>query len=163
MNNPNKRATDLTTTEKRALLEQLLRKKANKSGSYPLSYAQQRLWFLDQWQPESSFYNIALALRLTGTLNIRALELSLNEIVQRHEALRTTFVIVDGQPAQIITPKLKIPMPMVDLVGIGAISSTADAFDARATIIKQLVATEGTTAFRFGTWSADTHYLAEFR
>ncbi|OKH59454.1 hypothetical protein NIES2130_09045 [Scytonema sp. HK-05] len=68
----------------------------------PLSYAQQRLWFLDQLEPNSAFYNIPIALRLVGNLNQAALEQSLQEIIHRHEALRTNFITVDGQPTQII-------------------------------------------------------------
>ncbi|MBC1281330.1 non-ribosomal peptide synthetase, partial [Nostoc sp. UCD121] len=68
----------------------------------PLSYAQQRLWFLDQLQPLGGLYNIPLTLRLIGTLNVAALEQSLQEIIHRHEVLRTNFINVDGQPIQII-------------------------------------------------------------
>ncbi|QFZ12020.1 non-ribosomal peptide synthetase [Anabaena sp. YBS01] len=68
----------------------------------PLSYAQTRLWFLDKLNPNSSFYNIPIALRLAGTLNRTALEQSLQEIIGRHEALRTNFLTVDGQPIQVI-------------------------------------------------------------
>jgi amino acid adenylation domain-containing protein/non-ribosomal peptide synthase protein (TIGR01720 family) len=73
-----------------------------KNTDLPLSYAQQRLWFLDQFEPNSSSYNIPVALRLVGTLNVAALDKSLQEIIHRHEALRTNFVTVDGQPTQII-------------------------------------------------------------
>jgi amino acid adenylation domain-containing protein/thioester reductase-like protein len=76
--------------------------KRAKDAEIPLSYAQQRLWFLDQFEPNSSFYNIPFGLRLVGTLNITALEQSLKEIIHRHEALRTNFITVDGQPIQII-------------------------------------------------------------
>ncbi|WP_442941022.1 amino acid adenylation domain-containing protein [Nostoc sp.] len=68
----------------------------------PLSYAQQRLWFLDQLEPNSPLYNIPFALRLVGNLNRVALEQSFQEIIHRHEALRTNFITVDGQPIQII-------------------------------------------------------------
>ncbi|MBE8986271.1 amino acid adenylation domain-containing protein [Nostoc sp. LEGE 12450] len=68
----------------------------------PLSYAQQRLWFLDQLEPNSASYNIPLALRLVGNLNQAALKQSLQEIIDRHEALRTNFITVNGQPIQII-------------------------------------------------------------
>ncbi|MEA5561957.1 non-ribosomal peptide synthase/polyketide synthase [Planktothrix agardhii] len=71
----------------------------------PLSYAQQRLWFLDQLEPNSPFYNIPLALRLEGTLKIDVLEKSLQEIIQRHESLRTNFLTLDGNPVQIIKPE----------------------------------------------------------
>ena len=81
----------------------------------PLSFSQQRLWFLQQLQPDSYFYNEHVALELTGVLNIEALEQSLNQIVQRHEALRTTFEVVDEQPVQIIAPSLTLPLAVVDL------------------------------------------------
>ncbi|MBV9791223.1 MAG: amino acid adenylation domain-containing protein, partial [Chloroflexi bacterium] len=70
----------------------------------PLSFAQQRLWFLDQLQPGSSVYTIPLVVRLIGTLDVSALQQSLAEIMRRHEVLRTTFAIVDGQPSQVIAP-----------------------------------------------------------
>ncbi|MEH1824947.1 MAG: non-ribosomal peptide synthase/polyketide synthase [Nostoc sp.] len=73
-----------------------------KNTELPLSYAQQRLWFLDQLQPNSALYNIPLALHLVGNLNEAALEQSLEEIIHRHEALRTNFITIDGQPTQII-------------------------------------------------------------
>ena len=73
----------------------------------PLSFAQQRLWFLDQYEPGSSVYNIPNAIRLTGALNVSALEQSVQEIVNRHEALRTTFSMVDGEAVQVIAPLLK--------------------------------------------------------
>ncbi|WP_392535131.1 amino acid adenylation domain-containing protein [Nostoc sp. C117] len=72
------------------------------NAELPLSYAQQRLWFLDQFEPNSAIYNIPMALRLVGTLNQVALEQSLYEIINRHEALRTNFVTVNGQPTQLI-------------------------------------------------------------
>ncbi|MEH2068927.1 MAG: amino acid adenylation domain-containing protein [Nostoc sp.] len=73
-----------------------------KNTDIPLSYAQQRLWFLDQFEPNSPSYNIPLALRLVGTLNHTALEQSLQVIIHRHEALRTNFITVDGKPIQVI-------------------------------------------------------------
>lgn len=81
----------------------------------PLSYAQQRLWFLDQWEPGSPYYNIPSAIRLLGKLNITALERSLNEIVRRHEALRTVYRTVEGSPVLQIAPALVVPLPIVDL------------------------------------------------
>ncbi|MCA1992517.1 MAG: condensation domain-containing protein, partial [Coleofasciculus sp. S288] len=68
----------------------------------PLSFAQQRLWFLDQLVPNNAFYNTPAAVRLVGSLNLTALEETFNEIVRRHEALRTTFVTVEGKPVQAI-------------------------------------------------------------
>ncbi|MHC5596852.1 MAG: amino acid adenylation domain-containing protein [Nostoc sp.] len=87
----------------------------SRSGNLPLSFAQQRLWFLDQLIPNNPFYNIPLALHLTGSLKLAALEQTFNEIVQRHEALRTTIVVQTGQPIQVINPTLTIPLPIIDL------------------------------------------------
>ena len=84
----------------------------------PLSYAQQRLWFLDQLEPHSSAYNIPGALHLTGRLNIVALEQSLNEVVRRHEALRTTFTLFDEQPVQVITDAQPLKLEIEDLRGL---------------------------------------------
>ena len=81
----------------------------------PLSFAQQRLWFLDQLVPNNPFYNVPVALCLTGSLNLAALSQTFNELVQRHEALRTTFVIVEGQPVQVINPTLNISLSVIDL------------------------------------------------
>ena len=81
----------------------------------PLSFAQQRLWFLDQLQPGSNAYNMAGGLRLSGSLDVSVLERSLNEILRRHEALRTAFPTSDGQPFQHIAPSLKLTLPLIDL------------------------------------------------
>lgn len=86
---------------------------------HSLSFAQQRLWFLDQLEPGSASYNISDATRLVGPLNRGALEQSLQEIIRRHEILRTTFVKLEGQPVQIIAPTLDFKLPIVDL---GALS-----------------------------------------
>src|SRR5262249_38499190 len=74
-----------------------------------------RLWFLDQLVSGNAFYNIHAALRLRFAVNLEVLERGLNEIVRRHEALRTTFVAVDGQPVQVIAPGLAVPVVLVDL------------------------------------------------
>ncbi|MBE8991384.1 amino acid adenylation domain-containing protein, partial [Nostoc sp. LEGE 12450] len=81
----------------------------------PLSYAQQRLWFLDQLESNSASYNIPIGLRLVGNLNIAALEQSLKEFIHRHEALRTNFVTVDGQAVQIIQTRANWTVTVVDL------------------------------------------------
>ncbi len=81
----------------------------------PLSFAQERLWLLDQLDPGSSAYNIPLVYRIKGALNIQALEHSLNEVVRRHEILRTNFVMVDGQPRQKINPVQPIPLLVIDV------------------------------------------------
>jgi amino acid adenylation domain-containing protein len=81
----------------------------------PLSFAQQRLWFIEQLQPESSTYHICAALRMAGQLNSRALELSLAEILRRHEVLRTSFITVDGEPVQVIAPHSAFALHTIDL------------------------------------------------
>jgi amino acid adenylation domain-containing protein len=81
----------------------------------PLSFSQQRLWFLDQLEPGSLAYNLAPAYQLTGRLDVRALERTVNEIIRRHEALRTVFKSVDGQPHQVILPSLTVKVPVIDL------------------------------------------------
>src|SRR5262249_51439208 len=79
----------------------------------PLSFAQQRLWFLDQLEPESAFYNLPAALELTGALNVIALERALSEVVKRHEVLRTSFVNVEGWPVQVISNEASIFLPVI--------------------------------------------------
>jgi acyl carrier protein len=86
-----------------------------RNGHIPLSFAQQRLWFLDQLEPGSGFYNTPAAVRLTGQLDLGALERTLNEVVRRHEVLRTRFVTLDGEAVQVISPAVRLTMPVVDL------------------------------------------------
>jgi amino acid adenylation domain-containing protein len=85
----------------------------------PLSFAQQRLWFLDQLEPQSALYNIPAALRLTGSLNVAALEQTISEVVRRHEVLRTTFAEVDGEPVQIIRESAPVNLTVVKLEEMG--------------------------------------------
>ncbi|MCP2012820.1 amino acid adenylation domain-containing protein, partial [Duganella violaceipulchra] len=86
----------------------------------PHSYAQERLWVHDQFEPGRSFYNIASAVRLSGQINHAALCGALNEMVRRHESLRTTFSTVDGKPGQVIAPVLRVELPVTDLGGLPA-------------------------------------------
>ncbi len=81
----------------------------------PLSFTQQRLWFFDQLHPKSPIYNIATAVRLTGELNVEALEQTLSEIVRRHEILRTIFQSVDGQVSQIIAQAAPVHLPVFEI------------------------------------------------
>jgi amino acid adenylation domain-containing protein len=81
----------------------------------PLSFAQQRLWILDRLTPNSSAYHIPVVLRLQGSLDVEALRLSINEIVKRHEALRTIFTVENGEPQQTILPELEVVIPLVDV------------------------------------------------
>jgi amino acid adenylation domain-containing protein len=84
-----------------------------------LSFAQQRLWFLTQLEGASATYNMQLVLQLSGSLNVIALTWSLDEIVQRHEVLRTTFDAIDGQPYQVIHNDIKFELPIVNLQHLG--------------------------------------------
>ena len=90
----------------------------SRGQSLPLSFAQQRLWFLDQLNPGSSAYNVPLAVRLSGNLDLVALEQSVNAIVRRHESLRTTFSEVNGKPVQVIHKPKAITIPVEDLTGL---------------------------------------------
>ena len=82
---------------------------------FPTSYAQQRLWFLDQFEPNSPFYNIPSAVRFRGPLNRDALEYAINEVIRRHETLRTTFAKAEGKPVQVIHPFSPMTIPQDDL------------------------------------------------
>src|SRR6266571_238803 len=102
---------------KRALLEMKLKSKEARvapedqaipkrenHGLPPLSFAQQRLWFLDQLEPGNSLYNIPRIVRISGALDVTAIKRSLDEIVRRHESLRTIFAVSNGKPSQLILP-----------------------------------------------------------
>ncbi|HEU5376106.1 MAG TPA: condensation domain-containing protein, partial [Ktedonobacteraceae bacterium] len=112
--------------EQRELLSYLLEEEgiASDTGGIPrnedlkqtaLSPAQQRLWLMDQLAPQSALYNLTFALHFTGSLDVEALRGSLNEMVRRHEALRTTFVAQDGEPRQVIAPTLTFALPLLNL------------------------------------------------
>ena len=81
----------------------------------PLTFAQQQLWLHAQLAPETSLYNEPLTVRRNGPLDVPALERSFTEIVRRHEAWRTTFPVIDGEPAQRIETAFEIKLPLVDL------------------------------------------------
>ncbi|HEX7231769.1 MAG TPA: condensation domain-containing protein, partial [Candidatus Binatia bacterium] len=100
----------------------------------PLSFAQERLWFLEQLEPEAAVYNISRASRLLGNLSSPALEATLKEVVSRHESLRTAFKLIDGQPIQVVQPSADISIKTVDL------SSFAE--DARQTEIGLIIKSE---------------------
>ncbi|MBW4680494.1 MAG: amino acid adenylation domain-containing protein [Microcoleus vaginatus WJT46-NPBG5] len=91
--------------------------KATRSAAefLPLSFAQERLWFLEKLRPATAFYNIATAIKMTGRLNPSVLEQSLNEILRRHEALRSSFTTVDGQPVQVIASNVNLTLPLIEL------------------------------------------------
>ncbi|WP_235024973.1 condensation domain-containing protein, partial [Caballeronia arvi] len=99
-----------------------------------LSFAQERLWFLEQLNPGQSTYNIPIAVRLSGSLDVGAFQVALNTLVARHESLRTSFAQHDGQAVQCIAPQLQIALPLVSL-------------DTRATDVHRLAQVEATRAF----------------
>ncbi|XQQ06569.1 MAG: amino acid adenylation domain-containing protein [Leptolyngbya sp. IPPAS B-1204] len=94
----------------------------SRPADLPLSFAQQRLWFLEQLQPDSAVYHIPIAVRLTGTLNITQFEQALRVLLQRHESLRTNFQLINGQPAQAIRSAISLSLPIVDLMNLAVIN-----------------------------------------
>ncbi|HEV7551698.1 MAG TPA: amino acid adenylation domain-containing protein, partial [Candidatus Angelobacter sp.] len=85
---------------------------------FPASFAQQRLWFIDQLTPGRATYNLPSALRVHGNLDLEALERTLQEVTRRHETLRTRFVSIHGEPQQVIEDHVKVQLPVVDLTSI---------------------------------------------
>jgi hypothetical protein len=136
MDNFSTRIANLAPAQKAALMMRLQANKKSTSGSEitrrpaqsnisPLSFAQQRLWFLDQLEPGVA-YNLPFALRLLGPLDVKRLEQCVNEIVQRHEILRTTFDQVAEQPVQVISPRLMLTIPVIDLRHLSAAERKAE-------------------------------------
>lgn len=128
-----------SVTDREKLFELLLRKKGiavgaaravprrTGRGPSPLSFAQERLWFLDQLEPGSPAYNLSGAIRLTGRLDAEALERALGEIVRRHEVLRTTFAEVGGRPVQLVAESLEFRLPLNVLEGEDEAAREAEA------------------------------------
>jgi acyl carrier protein len=108
--------SDLKEADGTTTIETITR--APRDGALPLSFSQQRLWFLDQLIPQSPFFNMPSVVRLVGRLNLKALEMTLSEIVERHESLRTNFAVVDGQSVQVISPPRPFKMQIIDLSGL---------------------------------------------
>ncbi|HEX8556987.1 MAG TPA: amino acid adenylation domain-containing protein [Pyrinomonadaceae bacterium] len=104
-----------------------IRPRGRAAESFPLSFAQQRLWFLNQLQPDSPFYNVPDTYRLTGRLDARVLERCFDALVRRHETLRTTFRTVDGEPRQFINEPAPFSLPVLDLAGLPAEEREAEA------------------------------------
>ena len=94
--------------------ESIIHRRSSNSN-VPLSFGQQQLWLLAQLMPDTPVYNECVTVQIPGHLDVAALKQSLNEMIQRHEAWRTSFPIVDGQPVQMIHPALALPLPLVDL------------------------------------------------
>lgn len=142
---------NMLSSSKKALLEKRLRRQSLPADTppaiprrpvdalVPASFAQQRIWFLEQLEPGTATYNMPMALRITGKLHILAFEQSISEIVRRHEALRTTFDDVDGKPIQHIHDAQPVPLPVLDLRDYPETQRMAEA--------SQLMAREAQQAF----------------
>jgi amino acid adenylation domain-containing protein len=125
--------------ERRALLQQLLRERTSAKaapqelrrrateGPVPLSFAQQRLWFIDQLEPGTPTYNMLYTVRLRGPLDAGALRGAFTALVARHEVLRTTFESRDGEPAQVVHPPAAMRLPLADLGGLDAAAREGEA------------------------------------
>ncbi|HEY3580147.1 MAG TPA: amino acid adenylation domain-containing protein, partial [Pyrinomonadaceae bacterium] len=94
--------------------------RASRNDALPLSFAQERLWFWEQLQPGTPTYNLTSAFRIDGDLDVSILEQSLNEIIRRHEILRTSYAAVEGQPVQIVAPHSFVPLTVTDLSDLPA-------------------------------------------
>ena len=105
----------LSKNQKAVAQKQEISPRSKETSLFPLSFAQARLWFLDQLMPQNPFYNIPFALRLQGQLDVLALQRSLNEIIRRHETLRTRFLTVNGQPTQFIASTFELTLAVIDL------------------------------------------------
>ncbi|OZM73588.1 hypothetical protein CFN78_08630 [Amycolatopsis antarctica] len=110
-----------------------------RDGELPLSFSQQRLWFMHEFEPESVEYNSCFGLRLTGELDVTAFRTAIEGVVARHESLRTTFDSVEGRGVQVIHDRVEVPLRLVDLAG------TAE--DARRVEVDRLAAEEVATPF----------------
>ena len=139
MNDLRQRIANLSP-EKRALFDQLLMQqmaagakgqaipRRDASAPCPLSFAQQRLWFLDQFEPDSPLYNVAKAFRVQGALDVAALRQALEAIVARHEVLRTTFAAEDGNPVQVIGEPGAVPLSVIELGALPAAEREAELY-----------------------------------
>jgi amino acid adenylation domain-containing protein len=117
--------------------------RVDRTQELPLSFAQERLWFLDQLEPASPLYNISAAMRLSGPLQAAVLNQCLQQVVARHEPLRTTFVNRQGRPWQRIAPRQEVPLPVLDLETI--------ATDRREAEVQRMAAKEATRPFDLST------------
>jgi hypothetical protein len=114
---PQKLALFLEGVKKRARNSTQIRLAPRQEGEnrFPLSYAQQRLWFLDRLQPGTTLFNMPSAWRLEGRLDARSLAAAFTEVSRRHESLRTSFVLHEGQPVQMVSPPGEFSLPLIDL------------------------------------------------
>jgi amino acid adenylation domain-containing protein len=135
MSNHAQHIAELSSTERTALVSRLKQQRAAEregaqviprraaAAHHPLSFAQQRLWFLEQLEPDGP-YKVPAAFRIRGCLQVAALERSVNEIISRHEVLRTTFAEIEGRPVQIVAPRLTLSIPVEDLSRLPEVERT---------------------------------------
>jgi amino acid adenylation domain-containing protein len=138
----NQTLTELRTNGKKLSLPSIEPLPRN-SEEIPLSWAQERLWFLDQLQEQNATYNLPGAVRLTGHLNFQALQKTLSEITQRHEVLRTTFKSSNGTPVQVINKEANLTINVVDLQHLPHVQ--------QETQVQNLASAEATTPFDLST------------
>src|SRR5262245_18406968 len=134
-----KRLSGLSSDKLKTLAQKLKKEKAQDSPTeirrqprdtniYPLSFEQERLWVIGRLEPDSPAYNNAIAFRNHGlTNNALLLNACLNEIVRRHEILRASFPVIDGQPVQLIAPSLALNLGFIDLRGLSDAEREANA------------------------------------
>ena len=107
--------------------EALLIKKISRDVAIPLSFAQQRMWFINQLEPGNCAYNMPTGVRLSGRIDVKALEDTIKEIIRRHEVLRTTFAEQEARPIQVIAKTVEVKLPVVDLTELEGIEREAEA------------------------------------
>ncbi|HEX6747472.1 MAG TPA: amino acid adenylation domain-containing protein [Longimicrobium sp.] len=117
--------------------------RADRARPLPLSFAQERLWFIDQLEPGNAAYNVPVALELRGALDVAALERALGEVVRRHEPLRTVFAHDGDAPTQVVQPFAGFPLPVADLTSLQG--------DEREAETERILADEATRAFDLAT------------
>jgi amino acid adenylation domain-containing protein len=127
----------LRTSQKSFRAGEPVLSRIDRSGPLPLSYAQQRLWFLNQLDPDSTVYNIGTALQLTGPLNVRALERTLKEIIRRHENLRTYFLQVNGMPQTLICEEVQWSLNVIDVQHLAGEETKAELIGYASSLIRE--------------------------
>ncbi|MDA0268731.1 MAG: condensation domain-containing protein [Cyanobacteria bacterium] len=148
-------------SDKRSRLAALLRTRLQHPNQFPLSFAQQRLWFLDQLQPGNPAYTMMAAVRLRGDLDVAALQQAWQSLVQRHESLRTRFVLVDGHPRQQVQPTGAVSLTRLDWSDWSP-TAQPSAIQAQALDLLQQpfdLAQDGLVRSRLIQLKADTHVL----
>ena len=105
----------------------------------PMSFAQERMWFLDQYETDRPIYNMPVGLELSAPVNVAAVRRAVEAVVRRQASLRTTFPVIDGQPAQVVAPPGPVPVPVIDM--------SAESHDSGDAVLTELFATERATPF----------------